>query len=155
MAICVIAGTVATGCAKDSTASPTTPAAVTTLPASTTTEPATTTTNPYTATVATTVPELSRDARVALARCFEALHPFLAESAALGGDDIDVAKDACDEAKLQLDVDDADPDLTLAVAEANLVLAFAKVDQIGGSIDEAALQADVDRISAELAKWMG
>jgi hypothetical protein len=144
----VMAVMVGTACDTEGAASPTSTEQATTLP-----DP---TTAAAVSTVAPTTTEagLSRDARLALSRCWDALGPFLAELATLGGTDIEDAKALCEDAKLQVEVDGGDAQLVVALAEVNLTLAFARLDQLTGSIDVAALQAEIDRHSQALAKWI-
>jgi hypothetical protein len=108
-----------------------------------------TTTTPPTMTMA----EMSSEAREALVRCWDALHPFLAESAALGGDDLDVAQVACHEAGVQLFVNGADEPRAVVV-EVVAMLNLAQVDLILDEFDVATVQADVDRLSAALAVYV-
>jgi hypothetical protein len=146
----VMASMVGTACDTEGTASPSATVAATTLPAPTTTAAAVSTVAPTT----TEAGGLSRDARLALSRCWDALGPFLAELATLGGTDLEDAKVLCEDAKLQVEVDGGDAQLVVALAEVNLTLAFAKLDQLTGSIDAASLQAEIDRHSRALAKWI-
>ena len=108
---------------------------------------------------ATTVPAgLSREARTALVRCDEALGPFFGELVALGGDELEVAIDLCDEAAIQLEVDGGQSGLALTVSEVNLALSFANFAIVSGEFDAdaaAQLQADVDTFSRKLADALG
>lgn len=135
----LISALVLAACGSDA-ASP-----VATAPTPTTTT-STSTSVPATSTTAAT---LSRDALLAVERCRAALGPLFAEQVALDASYITAAQDACDEAKIQLDVEDptvAHP-LAVAVATINVHLAFAALDVAGGTFDAAKqqkLQTDID-----------
>lgn len=155
-----LAAMVLSACGGSSSGSTTTPTTTAASAVTTTTTLKRVIVLPSTTTIAVT-----RDSRLALGRCTDALGPLFAESVALDPSRLDTARSACDDAKLQLEADGVavldysqpGSDLLAALEFMNLTMSFAALKVAGDSFDATAqvtLQKAADEFDAKVEKLL-